>query len=398
MQPFRLVQLGLAIFAMLFGAGSVVYPLCLGRDAGSMVLFAVAGFIVTGVLVPLIGLISAALFNGDYKRFLGMAGRWPGMIIAFICMLLLGPLGATPRCITLAHGAVHWHVPAISLFIFSVVTAVLIFFATMRRSMVVELMGKVFGPIKLALLFLIIICGLFATAAPLTTVLDSGTAFTRGFTDGYLTLDLIATIFFSALIVRSIRASMKPEEQGDQAAVALYGLKAGVIGGSLLGLVYIGFSVVAAQHGLAIAFIEKRQLLSALAAEVLGAPASILANITTVVACLSTAIALTTVFAEYLASELCGARIKYIHALMITVAMNFAMTNLGFSGIEAVMEPLVVICYPALIVLSLANAAYVFWGFNYIKEVVIATLLINLVVTGMKNASEIKTIISGILG
>ncbi len=398
MQTSRLIQLGLAIFAMLFGAGNVVYPLCLGRDAGSMVMFAVIGFIITGVVVPLIGLVSAALFNGDYKKFLGMAGRWPGMIIAFICMLLLGPLGATPRCITLAHGAVHWHLPTISLFVFSLITAVLIFFSTIRRSMVVELMGKVFGPIKLVLLFIIITLGLLATAAPLTTVLTGSTAFARGFADGYLTLDLIGTIFFSALIIRSIRTSMKPEERDDQAAIAWYGLKAGVIGGSLLGLVYVGFSFAAAKHGIALEFVDKTELLSALAEMVLGARASILANITTTIACLSTAIALTAVFAEYMASELFGGRIKYIHALVVTVVMNLAMTNLGFSGLAHVMEPLVVVCYPALIVLSLANAAHVFWRFNYIKEVVIGTLLINLVVTGMKHAPEIKTMLAALLG
>lgn len=398
MQTVRLLQLGLAIFAMLFGAGSVVYPLGLGRDAGDMILFAIAGFIVTGVFVPLIGLVSAALFNGEYKKFLGRAGRWPGAVIAFMCMMLLGPLGATPRCITLAHGAVHWHVPAISLFIFSLITAVLIYAATMRRSMVVELMGKVFGPIKLLLLFSIIGVGVFATAKPLATTLTTGTAFARGFSDGYLTLDLIATIFFSVLIIQAIRASLSPTERSDQIAVAWYGLKAGVVGGSLLGLVYVGFSFVASKHGLALEFVEKRQLLSALASMVLGERASIIANITTTVACLSTAIALTAVFAEYVASELFGGRINYLQALAVTVVMNFATTNLGFSGIEHVMEPLVLICYPALIVLSLANAAQVLWGFDYSKQVVISTLGINLVITGMKHADAIKAVVMQVVG
>ncbi|MBM3892772.1 hypothetical protein FJ365_00025 [Candidatus Dependentiae bacterium] len=398
MQTSRLIQLGLAIFAMLFGAGNVVYPLCLGRDAGSMVMFAVAGFIVTGVVVPLIGLVSAALFNGDYKKFLGMAGRWPGAIIAFMCMLLLGPLGATPRCITLAHGAAYWHLPFISLFVFSVITAALIFAATIRRNMVVELMGRVFGPIKLVLLFIIIVLGLVAVAAPLTTALNSSTAFARGFADGYLTLDLIGTIFFSALIIGSIRASMKPTERDNQAAVAWYGLKAGVIGGTLLGLVYIGFSFAAAKQGLALADIDRTLLLSALAEMLLGARASWLANLTTAIACLSTAIALTAVFAEYLASELFGGRIKYMHALAATVVMNLAMTNLGFTGLMHVTEPLVVICYPALIVLSVANAAHVFWGFNYIKEVVIGTLVINIIVTAMKHTDAIKAALAQLIG
>jgi len=280
---------------------------------------------------------------------------------------------------------------------FSLITGAFIFIATMRRSMVVELMGKVFGPIKLVLLFIIIGLGLIATAAPLETVFTAGSAFGRGFADGYLTLDLIGTIFFSALIIRSIRSSMKQEERDNQSAVAWYGLKAGVIGGALLGLVYIGFSFAAAKHGIALESVEKTQLLSALAEMLLGARAGILANITTTIACLSTALALTAVFAEYMANEFFGGKIKYISALIITVMMNLAMTNLGFSGLAHVMEPLVLICYPALIVLSLANAAYIFWGFNYIKEVVIGTLFINVLITVIKHGAEIKQAIAAFL-
>ena len=130
MQFMRVFSTGLAIFAMFFGAGNIVFPLMLGREVGSQMLFGVAGFILTGVLVPLIGLISSALFDGNYKKFLNMTGRIPGMLIALVCMLLLGPFGATPRCITLAHAALKWHVPQLSLFVFSIVVAVFVFFAT----------------------------------------------------------------------------------------------------------------------------------------------------------------------------------------------------------------------------------------------------------------------------
>lgn len=398
MQTAYLIQLGLAIFAMLFGAGNVVFPLSLGRDTGMAVWFAILGFVITGVVMPLIGLTSAALFNGDYKRFLAMAGRWPGAVVAFMCMLLLGPFGATPRCITLAHGAVYWHVPYISLFAFSILTAVLVFAATIRRRMVVELMGRIFAPIKLVLLFTIILIGVFSGAVPLPSLFSNAGAFTKGFADGYQTLDLMGTIFFSGLIVSSIRSCLSKEEKNDPRALARYGLLAGIIGGSLLGCVYLGFSYIAAKHGALLANVETTQLLSALAEALLGAHASILANVTTTIACLTTAIALTTVFADYLAHELFRGRLSYPYALFITVALNFVMTNMGFSGIAHFVEPLVMICYPALIVLSLANIAHVLWGFQYVKPVVLTTLLISIAISVHAHAALLKAILAGVCG
>lgn len=373
MKTSHVISVGLAIFAMLFGAGNVVFPLGLGRDAGAQVWFAIGGLILTGVAVPLLGLVSASLFNGDYRKFLGMTGRIPGALITLICLVLIGPFGATPRCITLAYAAINWHIPQLSLFVFSIIIAVLIFAATVRRRYVVELFGKVLAPIKVVLLFTIIVLGLMSPGTPVASALLPMESFFKGLKEGYWTLDLLGTIFFSGLIIPSIKASNKSAQPLTQKEVALFGLKAGVIGGLVLGLVYTGFCLLAAKFAPEVAGIEKDQLLCALATLVLGQHASILANAAMAIACLTTAIALTAVFADYLTNELFCGRISYVYALLLTVTATFAMTNLGFSGIAHIIEPIVVLFYPALIVLSIANIAYVLWGFKHIKPVVFIT-------------------------
>jgi LIVCS family branched-chain amino acid:cation transporter len=112
---------------------------------------------------------------------------------------------------------------------------------------------------------------------------------------------------------------------------------------------------------------------------VLGPYAGVLANVTIAVACISTAIALTAVFANYLTHELFLGRVDYFYALLITVSAIFAMTNLGFFGIAQVIEPVVVRLYPALIVLSIANIAHVAWGFKQVKPLVFGTFLLTLI-------------------
>jgi len=376
MQKTKLFSVGLAIFAMLFGAGNVVFPLALGRQVGDQVGFALLGLCITAVLVPLLGLVSSMLFDGDYRKFLGTVGTVPAALVAFVCMILIGPFGATPRCVTLAYAAIKWHVPQLSLFVFSLLAAIMIFAATIKKNLIVDLLGRFLGPLKLILLLSIIVIGVLSPARPAVVDLSSWDSFLQGFKEGYWTMDLLGTIFFSGLIISAIKRH-KPE--GTSKEIALLGLKAGLIGSLILGFVYAGFCLVAAMHGTEMMGVGKDQILSALATFILGSKAGVLANMTVAMACLTTAIALSAVFAEYLRSEIFRSHIAYRYALLITVVAVFSMSNLGFSGIARVIEPIVVLCYPALIVLSLANIAYKLCNFKYIKTVTFATFLITFV-------------------
>src|SRR5437879_5527055 len=92
---------GLAIFAMLFGAGNLIWPLKGGVIAGSQVNAGLLGFIIGGVLIPLTGLIAMALFDGNYNNFFNRIGKIPGAIFILLCMLIIGPLFVMPRIVAL---------------------------------------------------------------------------------------------------------------------------------------------------------------------------------------------------------------------------------------------------------------------------------------------------------
>jgi branched-chain amino acid:cation transporter, LIVCS family len=376
----RIIPIGIAIFAMLFGAGNIVFPLGLGRETTSQAFYAIIGFLITGIVVPLLGLIAASLFDGSYKKFLGTIGHIPGALVGTICMLLLGPLGATPRCVTVAYAAVKWHFPHLSVFVFSLVVAALVFVATMKRGRIVELLGKILGPIKLVLLLSIVIIGLLSPVTPTSSALSSLNSFLKGIIEGLGPLDLLATIFFSGLIVTAIKAQARQEELSSRQILSI-GIKAGIVGGCLLGVVYTGFCLLAAKYGALVNDVPKEQLLSVLTMCVLGPKASLLVNTTVTVACITTTIALTAVFADYLTHEVFLGRINYRYALLLTVVTTFAMANLGFAGVAHVIEPFAILCYPALITLSLANIAHVLWGFTYIRAVTFLTFIATVVIT-----------------
>lgn len=366
------------MFAMLFGAGNVVFSLALGREAGNTVGWAVTGFCLTAVLVPLLGLVATVLYAGDYRKFLGRVGAVPGAIIAAICLTLIGPFGAIPRCVNTAYAATKWYFPEFPLFYFSIMAVSIIFLFALRQNAVIDVIGRFLGPIKLALLLSIIIVGLFwIHGAPVHVDMTPTDALLKGAIEGYGTMDLLATIFFAGLILNSLRKGLGPEAGYKQ--LAWEGFKAGLVGAFLLGIVYTGFCLVAAFHGPSVADIHRYELLNALAPYILGPHGGALTNAAVAVSCLVTALALTTVFAEYLQKTIFRDHLNYVSCLAMTTMTAGAMTNLGFAQLMDLIVPVITACYPALIVLSIVNIAHKLFGFRFVKVPVFATLIITVI-------------------
>lgn len=374
----RALSVGLALFAMLFGSGNIVYPLMLGRSVGDQAWWGMAGFFVAAVCMPLIGVLSCILFEGNYTAFLNRVGKVPGAVVAFLCLALIGPFGVAPRCVTLAYAPVKWYMPTFPLWIFTVLAGALIFACTVRPTFVLQLLGRVLGPLKFGLVGLIIVKGLFKTGAPLELGMSASSSFMAGVQSGYGTMDLMAAIFFSSLIVAGLRQSAPAGETTK--GLLKVAVAAGVVGAMLLGVVYAGFVLIASLHGAAVMDVPKAELFSALACLILGREAGLFANITVAVTCMTTAIALTTIFAQYLQSLMQG-RISYVQSLFVTLAITVGLSNLGFETILIMLDQAVTLIYPALIVLAIVNLAYKLWGFRFVQIPFFATVVATAVMT-----------------
>lgn len=376
-----IIATALALFAMLFGSGNIALPLGLGRDMGSMALYAMIGFFLTAVLVPVLGIIAMALYDGNYQEFAQRAGYIPGKLIIALCLTVMGPFCIIPRCIALSYLAVQWIVPQLSLFYFSLFTGLFLLCLTIRKNAVVGILSRYLGPIKLILLSAVILKGLFVTASPAPCFLSGWGTFARGIFEGYGTLDLLGVIFFSGFLLKNIQRDSAGNVRTHKELLKLL-IKAGSLGALLLGILYAGFIIVAAiQSGASECIVaEEGQLLSVLATIILGAGGGILASITLALACLTTAVALTTIFAEYLSTEIQAFSIRYPHAVVITLAVATFFANYGFAGIKAMLVPLVVVLYPALIVLTCTNIIYKMWHIDLGKFPFYLTLLIAFII------------------
>jgi len=366
------------MFAMFFGAGNVVFPLTLGREALDQNLFAIIGLLISAVCVPFIGLIAMILFNGDSKAFFGRLGKTPGFLITIIIMALIGPFGATPRCIALSYATITMFAPGIPLTLFSAAACLIILFFTVRPSTILEVLGYLLTPFLLLALGIIVVKGLWAApemlhspAAPLET-------FFNGFTVGYQTMDLLGAFFFSAVVIECLVEERHATQPRDYKKLTRMALKASGIGAFLLGAIYFGFSYVSAYYGNSFLEIEKGRLLGAIALEVLGPYAGIIASAAVALACLTTAIALVTVFTEFIQRDVAQNKIGYIPCLLGTLAVTFLISTLDFTGIITFLKPILEVCYPALIALSLLNLAYKLYGFEPVKWPVFAIFGISL--------------------
>jgi LIVCS family branched-chain amino acid:cation transporter len=84
-------------------------------------------------------------------------------------------------------------------------------------------------------------------------------------------------------------------------------------------------------------------------------------------AIISTAISLTTIFTDYLREDVFEGKVSHMHALLITLALSGCSANGGLYAILRFEKPFLELFYPPLIVLTLCNIAYKLWNFRPVK-------------------------------
>jgi LIVCS family branched-chain amino acid:cation transporter len=348
---------GMAIFAMFFGAGNIVFPLALGMVSLDKTPMALIGLFLGGVIMPYAGILTMFFYDGDVSKFFGRIGKTPGLILSFITIGLIGPLGCIPRSVAVAHSTLSVSFEGISMILFSSIFCLSIFALVVNKGKLLSLIGYVLSPFKIGLLILMIIIGclLAPELSFLQTTETGSTLFVHALKEGYNTMDLLGAFFFAPVIVASLSAK-SVQEKGYTPFV----LKACLIGAAFQAAVYAGFCYLAYLYASALQGVPMEQLLGAIAFEVFGTMGGILVSITVTVACFTTAIALTGAFASFVQKELFSNKVGYIPVVIGTLIVTFVLSTLEFQGLAAYLGPVLQVCYPILILLTLYNLASYF--------------------------------------
>lgn len=351
------IAAGLALFSMFFGAGDLIWPLILGGASGDKNFYAMIGLLITGVSLPLLGLISMMLFQGNYQAFFGRIGKYPSLALIFLVQVILGPIGSIPRLITLSFATLKPYLGDLSLPIFSILASLLVLAFTIKPRKVVQILGLVLTPMLLVSLGAILILGFMSHPDPQQIELSSSAAFYSGIKVGYNTLDLIASFIFAPLVLSHfIMDGEESSSQANKLHVFKKMIKASLLAAVLLCIMYVGLTYVASYYVQFIGqHIKPEERLSAISLYLLGPYGAFFSCIAVSMACLTTAIPLVSIFAEYLKKDLLMNRIGSGAALVSTLVISSLIANMGFMGIANMLSPVLQILCPGLIVLSLLN-------------------------------------------
>ena len=358
--------LGITLFDLFFGAGNLIFPIHLGQLAGSNVISATIGFIVTGVTIPILAVSSIGVThsNGLFRMCEKKVGR--GFAYFFTCLLYLtiGPCFALPRCCTTTFTSGVYPLMTnlnekICLLIFSFVFFVFVLYFSLKPNEIMKWVGKVITPIFLFFFAILIIIALLKTNTPIGSVAPeqayiSG-SFVNGLLEGYNTMDAIAGLAFGIVIVNCIR------DLGihDGKYVAIEIIKAGILTAIMMSVIYLASTIIGTKSRAIFAVSENGGIALAQMAELyLGKTGLIVLAFTIGLACLKTAVGLVTSCSEIFA-QMFPNTLNYKKWTIVFCAFSFVIANFGLTTIIKYSVPVLMFLYPiAMVLIIIGNLSY----------------------------------------
>ena len=376
---------GFALFAMLFGAGNLIFPPMLGYETNSSWISTMLAFTITGVGFPFLGILSVSIVGNGIKDFANRVSPTFSKIFAIISILAIGPMLAIPRTgatayeITFLYNGME---SPIYKYIYLICYFGIVILFSLRANKVIERVGKILTPILLILLFLIIIKGIFFANLSVKPDIYPH-AFKRGFLEGYQTMDTIASIAYAGIILKAIKNGRNLTQKQEFSFL----IKVGLVAILSLALIYGGFALVGAKMHSVLVTKDKIELLVKTTSYLLGGYGNLILAICVAGACLTTAIGLVATVGEFFSSI---TSFKYENIVIFTVIISFLLSILGVESIIRISVPILIFIYPVMISLIILNlfGKYIKNVYVY-KGVVLFTGIIGLVESleslGIKN-------------
>ncbi|MCZ4695050.1 branched-chain amino acid transport system II carrier protein [Ancylomarina euxinus] len=352
MKKFKdIVVIGVALFAMFFGAGNLIFPPQLGVLSGDSWLQAIMGFFTTDVSLSILAIIAIAKSGGTFNSFASKVGPKFSIVMGIIIMLIIGPLLALPRT-----GAVSYEMgilpifPGIPQYIFTLVYFGISLLFVINPKGIIDKIAVYLTPILLIALVSIIVKNILMPdnimpAAKLTNV------YTYAFLEGYQTLDGLAAVIFAGIILMGL----KEKGYTDTSSQIKMTIKSGLVAFSIIGFVYGGLIYLGANGASSIPEgMSRTETFMALVDRMFGQYGLWMVAVTVIFACFTTTVGLTTTVAEYF-SELSNNKLSYRFNVVTITLVSFVLANLGVEQIVYFSGPILGIIYPAILVLIVLN-------------------------------------------
>lgn len=353
------IVLASMLFGMFFGAGNLIFPVSMGQQAGANLWPAVVGFCLTGVGIPLLGIVAMGI-SGSEGLFDMCKRVGKPYAYFFTCLLYLaiGPLFAIPRTATVSFSVgiqpvIHADNVSMALCIFSALFFAAVLFFSLRPSGIMTWIGKLLNPLFLIFLAILAVTALVNPMGDISAGEPVGNyvemSLFQGFLEGYNTLDALASLAFGIVLINSIRALGVQ----DPRAISGSTLKSGVLSTILMAAIYCLLTVLGAQSQSVLGIsADGGEALFMIGSHYFGTFGGILLGLIVTIACLKTAIGLITSCATAFV-ELFPKSLSYRTYAILFCLFSFGIANFGLSRIIELSLPLLMFLYPLTITLIL---------------------------------------------
>ncbi len=364
----EMLLVSFVLFSLFFGAGNLIFPPFLGQSAGDNTFISMLGFLITAVLLPVLGVIVVAKFRGLDK--LGRnVGKHFSLVFALLIYLAIGPGLGIPRAASVPFEmAVAPYLPSgantkLCMLIYSLIFFLIALWLCLTPNKLVERIGHYLTPSLLFLLVFLFISFLFKGDKQVGEAggLYLTSPFLKGFSEGYNTMDAIAALNFGLVIATTLK-SFGLNDKKDQVK---YTVKAGVYAGIILALIYMMLSYMGMCSSAVYSVGENGAItLRNIVYQLYGNFGAIILAAIFTLACLTTCVGLINSISAFFADKF--KVLNYTKWVYVIVIFSFIVCNQGLNTILSISIPILNAIYPISIVLILLGLSHNLWLNNKI--------------------------------
>ena len=347
------IIVGFALFSMFFGAGNLIFPPSLGNKLGDQYLLGIIGFILTGVGLPLLAILACSKGNGTFESITNKIGTKFTLILTTILFFAIGPLLAIPRtAATTFEISILPFFPKWSPQIVMAVYFLINLFFVLKRSSIIDTIGKFLTPALIIVLTIIIAKGIISPIGDIVST-NATNILSTSLLEGYQTMDALAALLFAGVITSSI--ADKGYKNKEIKSVLLKSSIIAVIG---LAFVYGGLTFIGAHTvNLVEPGISNTALLVFISEKILGTFGVALIGVAIGLACLTTSIGLLTAGATFF-EKISNNKLSYRFNAIVISIISYIIACQGVDKIVKLSVPILNVLYPVaitIIVITMLN-------------------------------------------
>lgn len=389
----ELLVTSFALFSLFFGAGNLLLPPLLGYNAGENWFWVSIGFMITAVLIPILGILAHAKLQGTMYDFAKKVAPWFSSVYCVVVYLISVAI-PSPRTASATHEIAIYPAFGTSPLLTSTIYFVLVLIFVLNRSKILNLIGKYLTPF--IVLMLLAVIGIGLTSSSLTTgnsVFE--TPMVLGILEGYQTFDAIGAVVVGAVIIVSLNFSTMQVSKFESKRKLIR--QSGFIAGSVLFVIYAGLIAVGAYFGSDITVdstlsndMQRANLLRGISIAALGNFGNTVLSILISLACFTTAVGIVAGTADYFRGLFNKSNTVFVVTAIVACLVGIGVGQLDFHSIIIIAYPILLFIYPITIVLIILNVLPERYASELVfRAVVIVTFLFSIPdVIGFVSPSE----------